>query len=40
MNQLHYQGCKEATDELWALANGPYKSSTRCYSGYIVTTTK
>ena len=36
MNQLHYQGCKEATNELWALANGPHRSSTRCYSGYIV----
>ncbi|KAG8375133.1 hypothetical protein BUALT_Bualt10G0068700 [Buddleja alternifolia] len=36
MNLLHHQKVVEATEELWALANGPFRLNTKCYSGCMV----
>ncbi|KAG8365839.1 hypothetical protein BUALT_Bualt17G0013600 [Buddleja alternifolia] len=36
MNSLHLRKDVEATEELWALANGPFRLNTKCYSGCMV----
>ncbi|KAG8363957.1 hypothetical protein BUALT_Bualt19G0076400 [Buddleja alternifolia] len=36
MNSLHLRKDVEATKELWALANGPFRLNTKCYSGCMV----
>ncbi|KAK4421674.1 hypothetical protein Salat_2118000 [Sesamum alatum] len=36
MNLLHHQKVAEVTEELWSLANGPFKLNTKCYSGCMV----
>ncbi|KAG8375991.1 hypothetical protein BUALT_Bualt09G0016600 [Buddleja alternifolia] len=36
MNSLHLRKAFEATEKLWALANGPFRLNAKCYSGCMV----